>query len=73
MTIKNSFSCNDVSTSPIKALLSLWEGAYLILDILEGGLKERGPIIEGGLFTKSNEEDICEGSSVLFAPYRVRV
>ena len=33
-------------------------GAYLILDIPEGGLLERGLIRKGGLFKKLDEKDI---------------
>ena len=43
----------------VKALLSP-RGAYLILDLPEGGLLERG-----GLFTKSSEKDIFGSFSVL--------
>ena len=41
-------------------------GAYLITD-LPWGLKERGLIREGGLFTKSNDKDIFDSFSVLLS------
>ena len=51
--------------STVKALLSPWGGgAYLILDLAEGGLIERGLIREGGLFTKSSDKDIFGSFSV---------
>ena len=46
-----------------KALLSP-RGAYLISDLAEGGLIERGLIREGGLFTKSSDKDILGSFSV---------
>ena len=48
----------------LKAPLSL-RGAYLISDLPEGGLIERGLIREGGLFTKSSDKDIFGSYSVL--------
>ena len=37
---------------------SVTGGAYLISDLTEGGLIERGLIREEGLFTKSSDKDI---------------
>ena len=39
----------------------------MILDLLEGGLIERGLIREGGLFTKSSDKDIFGSFSVLLS------
>ena len=50
-----------------KALLSLW-GAYLILDTPEGGLSERGLIIERDLLKKLDEKDIYD-SFILYEPF----
>ena len=50
----------------VKALLSP-RGAYLILDLPEGGglIREGGLLERGGLFTKSSEKDIFGSFSVL--------
>ena len=60
--------CNTV-----KALLSP-RGAYLILDLPEGGLNRDGGLLERrGLFTKSSEKDIFGSFSVpLFHILRIQ-
>ena len=42
-------------------------GAYLISNLPEGGLIERGLIREGGLFIKSSDKDIFGSFSVLLS------
>ena len=59
-------------TITVKVLLSPRGGAYLISDLLAGGLIERGLIREGGLFTKSSGKDIFGGFSVLL-PHILRI
>ena len=57
------YECENINT--VKALLSP-RGAYLILDLPEGGLNRKGGLLErGGLFTKSSEKDIFGSFSVL--------
>ena len=58
-------SKHALSGVTVKALLSP-RGAYLILDLPEGGLNREGGLLErGGLFTKSSEKDIFGSFSVL--------
>ena len=50
----------------VRALLSP-RGAYFISGTPEGGLKERGLIREGGLFTKSNDNDLYDSFLVVLS------
>ena len=50
----------------VKAQLS-HRGAYLVSDLPEGGLIDRGLIRNGGLFTKSSDSDIFGSFSVLLS------
>ena len=57
----------DFFKRTVKALLSP-RGAYLILDLPEGGLNREGGLLErGGLFTKSSDKDIFGSFSVLLS------
>ena len=64
-----SYSVSRRISLTVKALLSP-QGAYLILDTLEGDVKERrlirerGGLLEreGGLFTKSTEKNVHDSS-----------
>ena len=64
---------NQNVENTVKALLSP-RGAYLILDLPEGGLNREGGLLErGGLFTKSSEKDIFGSFSVpLFHILRIQ-
>ena len=66
---EESFSNRHYRKSSIKP-----PGAYLILDLPEGGLNREGGLLErGGLFTKSSEKDIFGSFSVpLFHILRIQ-